>query len=55
MTYLVGFCRDVLTQGTFYEARNYLICSLVALVFFLFVMRIFKASESRILERLINI
>ena len=54
MTYLIGFNRDLLTKGTFYELQNYLICSAIALAFFLIAIRIFRVTESRILERLIN-
>ncbi|MEO1624524.1 MAG: ABC transporter permease [Bacteroidota bacterium] len=55
MTYLIGFSRDVLTQGIFFEWENYAICSLGVLLLFFLSVRIFRAAEPRILERLINI
>ncbi|MCB0596481.1 MAG: ABC transporter permease [Lewinellaceae bacterium] len=54
LTYLVGFSRDVLTQGTFYEPATWGICILLTLIFFLFAARVFAAAEPKVMERLIN-
>ena len=54
MTYLLGFSRDVLTKGTFFEPQNYLICVLISSIFLLISIKIFRATEIRVLERLIN-
>ncbi|MEL6391989.1 MAG: hypothetical protein AAFY36_09430 [Bacteroidota bacterium] len=54
LTYLVGFSRDLLTQGTFYEPGRYFLCFGLTLVVFLLVLRIYRRGQSRILERLIN-
>jgi lipopolysaccharide transport system permease protein len=54
MTYLIGFSRDVLTKGAFFEPERYFICVLISSVFLLISLRIFRATEVRVLERLIN-
>lgn len=54
LTYLVGFSRDVLTQGTFFEPATYGICILLTFIFFLFALRIFLNGEPRTIERLIS-
>ena len=54
LTYLIGFSRDVLTQGTFYEPKVWAICTILALVFFLFSVRVFLVAEAKMVERLIN-
>ncbi len=53
LTYLIGFARDLLTQGVFYETNLFLLFSGVSLVFFIFCLRIFMKFESKLLERLI--
>jgi len=55
LTYLVGFSRDVLTHGNFYELNLYLIFSLISFVFFIISVWIFMKFESKLLERLINV
>ncbi len=54
LTYLIGFSRDVLTKGTFYEIEIYFIVAAVALLFFLFSLSIFKIASPKVIERLIN-
>lgn len=54
MTYLIGFSRNVLTDGSFYEPQIYALCVLGVLLFFALAVRIFLATGPRILERLIN-
>jgi len=54
LTYLVGFSRDVLTQGTFFEPASYSLCIFLTLIFFLFALRIFLLGEPRVIERLIG-
>ncbi|MEM1319720.1 MAG: ABC transporter permease [Bacteroidota bacterium] len=55
LTYLIGFSRDVLTQGTFYEPQSYLLCSGVTLVVLIIGIRVFLLAEPKVLERLINV
>lgn len=54
LTYLIGFSRDVLTQGIFFEPLTYGICILLTLIFFLIATRIFLIGEPRLIERLIG-
>lgn len=54
LTYLVGFSRDVLTQGTFFEPPTYGLCIFLTIIFFLFAFRIFLIGEPRVIERLIS-
>lgn len=54
LTYLIGFSRDILTQGTFYEPKIWAVCTLLTLIFFFLAVRIFLIAEVRIIERLIN-
>ncbi|MCB0565064.1 MAG: ABC transporter permease [Phaeodactylibacter sp.] len=54
LTYLIGFSRDVLTQGAFYEPAAWGICTALALLFFLFAVRFFVMSEPKVIERLID-
>lgn len=54
LTYLIGFSRDVLTEGTFYEPITWAFCFILSLIFFLFAVRIFLIAEKRMVERLIN-
>ena len=53
LTYLIGFPRDLLTQGKFYETNLYLMCSGVSILFFFFCISVFMKYEERLLERLI--
>lgn len=55
LTYLVGFSRDIITKGTFYETNWYLLFGGISLLFFLFCLRIFMKYEEKLLERLINV
>jgi homopolymeric O-antigen transport system permease protein len=55
LTYLIGFSRDILTKGTFYEFNLYLITSFCCLIFFIFCFRIFLKFEKKLIERLINV
>lgn len=54
LTYLIGFSRDVLTQGTFYEPTAWAFCVFLTLIFFFLAVRIFLITETKIIERLIN-
>lgn len=54
LTYLVGFSRDVLTQGTFFEPSSYGLCIFLTLIFFLFALSIFLRGEPKVIERLIG-
>ena len=54
LTYLIGFSRELLSRGTFFEPAGYLACSLVAALFFLFALAFFRATAKRVLERLVN-
>ncbi|MBR9919598.1 MAG: ABC transporter permease [Bacteroidetes bacterium] len=54
LTYLIGFSRDILTTGSFYEPQKYLIWTGISILFFIVVVRFFFRVESRMLERLIN-
>ncbi len=55
LTYLIGFSRNVLTQGNFYEPVPWAICTLLSLIFLLIVVRIFFIAESKVVERFISI
>ncbi|PTM08501.1 MAG: hypothetical protein DA408_20450 [Bacteroidetes bacterium] len=55
LTYLIGFSRNLLTQGTLYEPYYYFVFSLASLVFFFICLRIFMKYEGNLLERLINV
>jgi lipopolysaccharide transport system permease protein len=53
LTYLVGFPRDLLTTGQFFNPSAFGICAAMSLIFFLFSFRVFQITEPRIRERLI--
>ncbi|MFT4536751.1 MAG: lipopolysaccharide transport system permease protein [Saprospiraceae bacterium] len=53
LTYLVGFSRDILISGTFYEPQSYLICSIGAFVAFIIGFIFFQTVGPKVLERLI--
>jgi lipopolysaccharide transport system permease protein len=52
LTYLIGFSRDLLTRGTFFETERYLWCSLFSLLLFLGALGFFRLTSKRVLERL---
>lgn len=54
LTYLIGFSRDVLTKGTFYEPFIWSACAAFSFVFFLIALRIYMMAEPKLLERLIS-
>lgn len=54
LTYLIGFSRDLFTQGVFFEPQKYIIFSIASLIIFLFVFRFFMSAQNKMLERLIN-
>ena len=54
LTYLVGFSRDVLLEGSFYETNSFLLWSVVSLVFFLLSFTFFQLLGPKVLERLIS-
>lgn len=53
LTYLVGFPRNLLTNGQFYEPMAFGLCALGSLLFFLIALWLFRTSEARVRERLI--
>lgn len=55
LTYLVSFSRDVLTKGTFYEPQLYLLCCGGVLLVFTLALRVYRITQPRILERIINV
>ena len=54
MTYLIGFSRDILTKGTFYEPMKFALCTLGSLLLFILAIRVFLTIGPKLLERLIN-
>jgi len=54
LTYLIGFSRELLTQGSFYQPQAYMYCCLGTLVLFVLSLKIFLRVEPKVLERLIN-
>ncbi len=54
LTYLVGFSRDLLIKGTFYEPWTWAACSLFSMLAFLIAVYIFAVAEPRVIERLIK-
>lgn len=54
LTYLIGFSRDVLTQGIFYEPFIWSACAVFSFLFFLLSLRIYMIAEPKLLERLIS-
>ncbi|MEM9823517.1 MAG: ABC transporter permease [Bacteroidota bacterium] len=54
LTYLIGFSRDVLTKGSWYEPGIWAICVLFSFLLLLIAVRIFVIAEPRVIERLIN-
>ncbi len=52
LTYLIGFSRDLLTKGEFYEAQRYFICSIICVVCFGLALGFFRMTSKRVLERL---
>jgi lipopolysaccharide transport system permease protein len=55
LTYLIGFSRDLLTKGTFYEPQTYALVSLGVLVLFLISYGFFVKFERDLVERMINV
>ncbi|WP_187271159.1 ABC transporter permease [Neolewinella aurantiaca] len=53
LTYLIGFPRDLLTNGTFFAPFYFGFFAVLSIVFFLIAFRIFQITEPRIRERLI--
>lgn len=54
LTYLIGFSRELLTEGKLFEAQIYVVCAIACFLFFLLSLRLFRSVQSRILERLIT-
>lgn len=52
LTYLVCSARDLVLYGTLYSVEGYLICSAFSVVFFLFTLRFFYLSETKIIEKI---
>lgn len=52
LTYLIGFSRDLLTRGVFFEAEKYLLCSAISIGLFLVALLFYRATAKRALERL---
>lgn len=54
LTYLIGFSRELLTKGVFFEPELYMYCSLASIVFFAMSLKLFLKAEPKIIEKLIN-
>ena len=54
LTYLVGFSRDLLIEGSFYEIQSSLVCSLGTFVAFIIAFVFFQTIGPKVLERLIT-
>ena len=54
LTYLIGFSRDLLVSGTFYEVQNFMICSVGAFIAFIMAFIFFQTVGPKVLERLIT-
>lgn len=52
LTYLIGFSRDLLTTGQFYEPDKWAVTVVVALAIFLLAAAFFHVTAKRVLERL---
>ncbi len=52
LTYLVCSARDIIIYGRLYSVTGYVISSVLSLLFFLVVCRLFFVSEDKIIERL---
>lgn len=52
LTYLIGFPREILTNGTLYEPRMYFLTTIIVLLFFILALLFFQKVSKRILERL---
>jgi lipopolysaccharide transport system permease protein len=54
LAYLIGFSRDILIKGTFFEPIQYFIFTILSLIFIIISIRIFLLAEAKLLERTIN-
>lgn len=54
LTYLIGFPRNLLTTGKFYEPQLFLLCSAAVCLLFLFMLRFYLLMSPRVLERLVK-
>jgi lipopolysaccharide transport system permease protein len=54
LTYLIGFSRDLLTRGEFYEPGIYFLISVISIGLFCGSLLLFLKTEARLLERMIN-
>lgn len=54
LTYLIGFSRDLLTSGGFYQPQQYLLFAALSLLLFILAFRFLTKSSTFVLERLIN-
>jgi lipopolysaccharide transport system permease protein len=52
LTYLIGFPRDLLTRGVFFEWETFVLCSGLAIVLFFGALLFYKSTAKRALERL---
>jgi lipopolysaccharide transport system permease protein len=52
LTYLIGFSRDLLTKGEYYEMQRYFLCAAMSLVCFGIALAFFRTTAKRVLERL---
>ncbi len=55
LTYLIGFSRDLLTNGGFTNLNLYLVFSTLSIIVFLLGFRTFTKHEQQLVERLINV
>jgi lipopolysaccharide transport system permease protein len=53
LTYLVCSARDIIIQGTLYQAAGYFICAFLSFLLFMVSWRLFYISEDKIIERMI--
>lgn len=54
LSYLIGFSRDILTKGTFYEPVTYFSIAALSIGLFCLSLLLFLKIEARLLERMIN-
>lgn len=55
LTYLLGFSRELLTKGTFYEPTSYFIVSILSLLLLLLAFGIFTKFERKLAERMLSV
>jgi ABC-type polysaccharide/polyol phosphate export permease len=53
MTYLLGGARDLFIRGEFQDPTGFMTVSLIAVVTYLIVWRVFYVSEEKVIEKMI--